>query len=83
MRRRHLLENSSLGFLTLAINIVLVPVLESGVSLRLAAPNPVASSFGVAAPPHAGDVPVQTPGPGRFQHRALAGAQGDFKLQLV
>ena len=69
------------GFLALAI--VLGTILESGASLRLAAPNPVASSFGLVGPPHSGDVPVQAPGPGRFQrqHRALAGAQG--ALQLV
>ena len=67
------------GFLALAI--VLGAVLESGACLRLAAPNPVASLFGLAGPPNAGDVLVQAPGPGRFQHRALAGAQG--ALQLV
>ena len=40
----------------------------------------MARSCGLAAPPHAGDVPVQVPGPGRPQHRALAGAQGALKL---
>ena len=78
LRRRHLLQNFR-GFLTLAI--VLGAVLESGACLRLAAPNPVASLFGLAGPSDAGDVPVQAPGPGRLQHRALAGAQG--ALQLV
>ena len=67
------------GFLALAI--VLGTVLEPGTCLRLAAPNPVASLFGLAAPPNAGDVPVQAPGPDRFQRRALARAQG--ALQLV
>ena len=54
LRRRHCRKFQ--GFLALAI--ALRTVLGSGASLRLAAPNPVASSFGVAAPPHAGDVPV-------------------------
>ena len=59
--------------------------LEFGASLRLAAPNPVARSFGLAGPPHAGDVPVQAkapwPGPGRFQHRALAAAGAHVQAQ--
>ena len=67
------------GFLALAI--ALGTVLESGACLQLAAPNPVASLFGLAGLSNAGDVPVQAPGPGRLQHRALAGAQG--VLQLV
>ena len=66
------------GFLALAT--VLGTVLGSGASLRLVAPNPVARSCGLAGPPHAGDVPVQAPGPGRPQHLALAGAQGALKL---
>ena len=55
--------------------------------LRLAAPTPVARSFGLAGPMRACDMPVQAPGPGRFefQHRALAGsgAQGTLKIKLV
>ena len=54
--------------------------LGSGASLWLAAPNPVARSCSLSGPLHAVDVPVQAPGPGRPQHRALAGAQGALKL---
>ena len=46
-------------------------------------PNPVANSCSLDSPPDIGDVPVQAPGPGRFKHRALAGAQGALRLALV
>ena len=62
------------GFLALVI--VLGAVLESGASVLLVAPNPVANSCSLDSPPGIGDVPVQAPGPGRSKHRALAGAQG-------
>ena len=71
------------GFLALAIALGAVLASRSGASLQMAAPNPVARSFGLAGPLDAGVVPVQArapgPGPGRFQHRALAGAQGALK----
>jgi hypothetical protein len=69
------------GFVALAI--VLRTVLESGVPLWLAVPNAMAESLGLAGPPDVGDVPVEAPGPGCFQHRALAGAQATSQLQLV
>ena len=69
------------GFLALAI--VLGIVLESGASVLLVAPNPVANSRSLDSPPDIGDVPVQAPGPGRFKHWALAGAQGALRLALV
>ena len=49
--------------------IVLGIVLESGASVRLAAPNPVANSCSLDSPPDVGDVSVQAPGlgPGRPQ----------------
>ena len=49
----------------------------SGIPLWLAVPNAMApaESLGLAGPPDVGDVPVEAPGAGRFQHRALAGAQ--------
>ena len=53
----------------------------------LAVPNAIniAESLGLAGPPNVGDVPVEVPGPGRFQHGALAGAQAwaALWLQLV
>ena len=49
----------------------------------LAVPNAMAESPGLAGPPDVGDVPVEAPGPGCFQHRALAGAQATSQLQLV
>ena len=69
------------GFLALVI--VLGTVLESGASVLLVAPNPVANSRSLYIPPDIGDVPVQAPGPGRFKHWALAGAQGALRLALV
>ena len=63
--------------------IVLGTVLESGASVLLVAPNPVANSRSLDIPPDIGDVPVQAPGPGRFKHWALAGAQGALRLALV
>ena len=69
------------GFLALVI--VLGTVLESGASVLLVAPNPVANSCSFESPPGIGDVPVQAPGPGRSKHRALAGAQGALRLALV
>ena len=65
----------------LAIAIALGAILESGASWRLAAPAPVANPCGLAGPPYVCDVPVQVPGPGRFQHR-LPGAQAPAALQL-
>ena len=59
---------------SLALVIVLGIVLESGVSMRLAAPNPVANSRSLDSPPDVGDVAVQAPGPGRPQQPAPAGA---------
>ena len=67
----------------MALAIVLRTVLESGVPLWLAVPNAIAESLGLAGPPDVGDVPVEAPGPGCFQHRALAGAQATSQLQLV
>ena len=69
----------------MALAIVLRTVLESGVPLWLAVPNAMAKSLGLAGPPDVGDVPVEAPGPGCFQHRyrALAGAQATSQLQLV
>ena len=65
--------------------IVLGTVLESGASVLLVAPNPVANSCSLESTPGIGDVPVQAPGPGRFKHWALAGlgAQGPLRLALV
>ena len=71
------------GFVALAIVLRTVLVLESGVPLWLAVPNAIAESLGLAGPPDVGDVPVEAPGPGCFQHRALAGAQATSQLQLV
>ena len=77
------------GFLALVIVYVYVRtcmlgiVLESGASVLLVAPNPVASSCSLDSPRDIGDVPVQAPGPGRFKHRALAGAQGALRLAPV
>ena len=81
LRRRRLLEKpraswSSRLYWGPYCNLVLL-----GHALRLAAPTSVANSCGLAGPPHVGDVPVQVPGPGRAQHRALPGAQA--ALQLV
>ena len=73
----------------MALAIVLRTVLGSGVPLwlcrQLAVPNAIAESLGLAGPPDVGDVPVEAPGPGCFQHRprALAGAQATSQLQLV
>ena len=67
----------------MALVIVLGIVLESGASVLLVAPNPVANSCSFESPPGIGDVPVQAPGPGRSKHRALAGAQGALRLALV
>ena len=67
----------------MALAIVLRTVLESGVPLWLAVPNAMAEPVGLARPPDVGDVPVEAPGPGCFQHRALAGAQATSQLQLV
>ena len=71
------------GFL--ALMIVLGTVLESGASMLLVAPNPVANSCGLDSPPGVPDVPVQALGPGRFKHWALARAhvQGALRLALV
>ena len=80
LRRRHLCLKFQ-GFVALAV--VLRTVLESGVPLWLAVPNAMAKSLGLAGPPDVGDVPVEAPGPGCFQHRALAGAQATSQLQLV
>ena len=62
---------------------VLGIALESGASVLLVAPSPVANSCSLDSPPGIGDVPVQAPGPGRFKHWALAGAQGALRLALV
>ena len=67
----------------MALAIVLRTVLESSVPLWLAVPNAIAKSLSLAGPPDVGDVPVEAPGPGCFQHRALAGAQATPQLQLV
>ena len=73
------------GFVALAIVLVLRPVriLESGVPLWLAVPNAMAESLGLAVPPDVGDVQVEAPDPGCFQHWALEGAQAMSQLQLV
>ena len=67
---------------SVALAIALRAVLESSASLWLAVPNAMAESPGLAGPPDAWNVPVEAPGPGRFQHRALAGAQATPQLQL-
>ena len=67
----------------MALAIVLRTVLESCASLWLAVPNAMAESLGLAGPPDVGDVPVEAPGPGYFQHRVLAGAQATSQLQLL
>ena len=71
----------------MALAIVLRTALESGVPLwlcrQLALPNAIAETLGLAGPPDVGDVQVEAPGPGCFQHRALAGAQAPSQLQLV
>ena len=49
----------------------------------LAVPNAMAESgesLGLAGPPDVGDVPVEAPGPGCSQQRALAGAQATPQL---
>ena len=66
-----------------ALTIILRPVLESGALLWLAVPNAMAESLGVAGPPDVGNVPVEAPAPGRFQHWTLAGAQLQATLQVV
>jgi hypothetical protein len=74
------------GFLALVIVLGIVLVHESDAYVLLVAPNPVctvANSCSLDSPPGIGDVPVQAPGPGRFKHWALAGAQGALRLALV